>query len=154
MKPIMVLKFGGSSVADNNKLKIVADKIIDLYDKNNNIVVILSAQGKTTDKLIKEAKELSNQNNNRELDALISAGEQISIAKLSILLNYLGYKAISLTGWQAGIYTSKNNQNAIIKYINTSRILQELSEDKIVIIAGFQGFNEDMDITTLGRRRL
>ena len=104
--------------------------------------------------MIKEAKELSNQNNNRELDALISAGEQISIAKLSILLNYLGYKAISLTGWQAGIYTSKNNQNAIIKYINTSRILQELSEDKIVIIAGFQGFNENMDITTLGRRRL
>lgn len=147
----IVLKFGGSSVADNDKLKIVANKIIDLYNKDNNIVVILSAQGKTTDKLIKEAKELSKKNYNRELDALLSSGEQISIAKLSILLNDMGYKSISLTGWQAGILTSNTNQNAIIERIDTSRILKELEKRKIVIIAGFQGVNENMDITTLGR---
>ncbi len=147
----IVLKFGGSSVADNDKLKIVAEKIINLYNKNNNIVVILSAQGKTTDKLISEALELSNETKDREMDVLLSAGEQISIAKLSILLNKMGYKAISLTGWQAGILTNKTNQNAIIENIDTTRILQELSKRKIVIIAGFQGYNENLDITTLGR---
>ena len=97
MDTIMVLKFGGSSVADNEKLKIVANKIIPLYDKGHRIVVILSAQGKTTDKLISEAKELTNDVENREMDVLLSAGEQMSTAKLSILLNSLGYKAISLT---------------------------------------------------------
>lgn len=147
----IVMKFGGSSVADNNKLKLVANKIIDLYDKGNNIVVILSAQGKTTDKLIQEALELSENTEDREMDMLLSSGEQISIAKLSILLNGLGYKAISLTGWQAGILTNNTNQNAIIKNIDTSRILKELEDRKIVIIAGFQGFNENLDITTLGR---
>ena len=147
----IVLKFGGSSVADNDKLKIVAEKIINLYNKNNNIVVILSAQGKTTDKLISEALELSNETKDREMDVLLSAGEQISIAKLSILLNKMGYKAISLTGWQAGILTNKTNQNAIIENIDTTRILQELSKRKIVIIAGFQGYNENLDISTLGR---
>ncbi len=148
---IIVLKFGGSSVANNESLKIVADKIINLYEKGNDIVVILSAQGKTTDKLINEAKELSKCAENRELDALLSAGEQISAAKLSILLNDLGYNAISLTGWQAGIYTNNTNQNAIIKQIDTERIIHELKLKKIVIIAGFQGINENMDITTLGR---
>ncbi len=92
----IVLKFGGSSVANNEKLKIVAKKIIELYNKNNNIVVVLSAQGKTTDRLIKEAKELGSKECNRELDMLLSSGEQISIAKLSILLNNMGYNAISL----------------------------------------------------------
>lgn len=147
----IVMKFGGSSVADNEKLKIVANKIIDLYNKQNNIVVVLSAQGKTTDKLINEAKELSANIVNRELDALLSAGEQISTAKLSILLNNMGYKAISLTGWQAGIQTDNTNQNAIIENIDTSRIISELNKRTIVIIAGFQGINEKMDITTLGR---
>ena len=147
----IVLKFGGSSVADNEKLKIVAEKIINLYEKGNNIVVILSAQGKTTDRLINEASELSDKVNDRELDMLLSTGEQVSIAKLSILLEAMGYKSISLTGWQAGIYTNNTNKNAIIKNINTSRILKELEERKIVIIAGFQGINENMDITTFGR---
>ena len=147
----IVLKFGGSSVADNEKLKLVANKITNLYDKGNQIVVILSAQGKTTDKLIQEAKELSPILINRELDSLLSSGEQVSIAKLAILLNHMGYKAISLTGWQAGIYTNNTNQNAIIERIDTARIKQELEDGKIVIIAGFQGLNENMDITTLGR---
>lgn len=147
----IVLKFGGSSVADNEKLKLVADKIIDLYQKNHNIVVVVSAQGKTTDKLISEARELSTNTEDREMDVLLSSGEQISSAKLSLLLNTMGYRAISLTGWQAGIYTNNTNQNAIIKWIDTSRIAKELEKGKIVIIAGFQGMNENIDITTLGR---
>ncbi len=147
----IVMKFGGSSVADNERLKLVANKIIDMYNKDKNIVVVLSAQGKTTDNLISEALELSKNTKDREMDMLLSSGEQISIAKLSILLNEMGYKSISLTGWQAGILTSNTNQNAIIKNIDTTRILKELEDRKIVIIAGFQGFNENLDITTLGR---
>ena len=147
----IVLKFGGSSVADNEKLKIVANKIIGLYNKQNNIVVVVSAQGKTTDKLIEQAKELSQSPKNREMDVLLSTGEQVTIAKLSILLNDMGYAAISLTGWQAGIYTNNTNQNSIIEKIDTSRIEEELEKRKIVIIAGFQGYNENLDITTFGR---
>ena len=147
----IVLKFGGSSVADNEKLKIVANKIIGLYNKQNNIVVVVSAQGKTTDKLIEQAKELSQSPKNREMDVLLSTGEQVTIAKLSILLNDMGYEAISLTGWQAGIYTNNTNQNSIIEKIDTSRIEEELEKRKIVIIAGFQGYNENLDITTFGR---
>ena len=147
----IVLKFGGSSVSDNEKLKLVADKIISLYKKNHNIVVVVSAQGKTTDKLISEAKELVEITEDREMDVLLSSGEQISSAKLSLLLNKMGYEAISLTGWQAGIYTNDTNQNAMIKCIDTSRIREELEKGKIVIVAGFQGMNKNMDITTLGR---
>ena len=106
----VVLKFGGSSVADNIKLNIVAEKIKEFYDKQNKIVVVVSAQGKTTDNLIKEAQTLSNIPEERELDVLLSCGEQISMAKLAILLNRLGMPAISLTGWQAGIYTNNTNQ--------------------------------------------
>lgn len=151
MDTIMVLKFGGSSVADNEKLELVAKRITKIYDKGNRVVVVLSAQGKTTDRLIKEAKELSNNIPNRELDALLSCGEQMSTAKLSILLNYMGYPSVSLTGWQAGILTNNNNQNANIIKIDTSRILKELDNGKIVIITGFQGIDENLDITTLGR---
>lgn len=147
----IVLKFGGSSLADNIKLNIVANKIIDFYNKGNKVIVVVSAQGKTTDNLIKEAKELSYEPNKREMDVLLSTGEQISISKLSILLNRLGYNAISLTGWQAGIYTSNTNEEAKIEYINTERISKELESGKIVVIAGFQGINDNKDIATLGR---
>lgn len=147
----IVLKFGGSSVANDERLYKVADKIIKLYDEHNNIVVVVSAQGKTTDNLIKEVEGLSKNPNKREMDVLLSVGEQITIAKLSILLNELGYEATSLTGWQAGIKTSDVNQNAIIENIDTTRILQILSQRKIVIVAGFQGINSKQDITTLGR---
>ena len=147
----LVLKFGGSSLADNEKLNIVANKIINFYNKGNRVVVIVSAQGKTTDKLIKEAKELSSEPDKREMDVLLSTGEQISISKLAILLKELGYSAISLTGWQAGIYTSNTNEEAKIEYINTDKIKQELEKNNIVIIAGFQGINDKKDITTLGR---
>ena len=151
MDTIMVLKFGGSSIADNKKLELVAKRITKIYDKGNRVVVVLSAQGKTTDKLITEAKELSNDIPSRELDALVSCGEQMSTAKLSILLNYMSYPSVSLTGWQAGIFTNNNNQNASIIKIDTSRILKELDKEKIVIVTGFQGIDENLDITTLGR---
>lgn len=147
----VVLKFGGSSLSDNLKLNVVAKKIIDFHNKNNRIIVVVSAQGKTTDQLIKESKELSNIPNDREMDVLLSTGEQISMAKLSILLNRLGYKSISLTGWQAGIFTNTLNQNAKIENIDTTRIEKELDDGNIVIIAGFQGINEKSDITTFGR---
>lgn len=151
MEDIIVLKFGGSSVSNNENLKIVANKIIDFKNNNQNIVVILSAQGKTTDKLINEAYELTEEVNKRELDALVSCGEQMSAAKLSILLNSLGFPSISLTGWQAGIYTNNTNQDALIENINTERICSELKSGNIVIITGFQGINENLDITTFGR---
>ena len=147
----IVVKFGGSSVADNDKLKIVADKVIKLYEEDNNIVVVVSAQGKTTDELIKEAEELSDKPNKREMDTLLSVGEQISASKLSILLNELGYETISFTGWQAGIHTNEEYQNAKIQYIDTSTILQELDMNKIVVVTGFQGIDDKNEITTLGR---
>jgi len=148
---LVVLKFGGSSLADNIKLNIVAKKIKKFYEENKKIIIVVSAQGKTTDNLIKEAKSLASMPNERELDVLLSCGEQLSIAKLAILLNRLEMPAISLTGWQAGIYTNNKNQNAIIEDIDTSRIYKELEDGKIVIVAGFQGINENLDITTLGR---
>ena len=151
MEDIIVLKFGGSSVSNNENLKIVANKIIDFKNTSQNIVVILSAQGKTTDKLINEAYELTEEVNKRELDALVSCGEQMSAAKLSILLNSLGFPSVSLTGWQAGIYTNNTNQDALIENINTKRICSELESGNIVIITGFQGINENLDITTFGR---
>ena len=147
----IILKFGGSSVADNERLKTVSNKITKLYNENNNVVVIVSAQGKTTDNLIKQAKEISLNPNKREMDVLLSVGEQITIAKLAIMLNDMGYNAISLTGWQAGIYTNQESQNAKIENIDTSRIEMELEKRKIVIIAGFQGIDSNNNITTLGR---
>ena len=147
----VVLKFGGSSVADNIKLNVVADRVREFYEKGNRVVVVVSAQGKTTDGLLKEARELSNIPSERELDVLLSSGEQISMAKLSILLNRQDVPAISLTGWQAGIFTNNTNQDAVIEDIDLTRIKKELELGKVVIVAGFQGINENEDITTLGR---
>ena len=147
----IVLKFGGSSVADNIRLNIVAEKIISLKSQVKNVVAVVSAQGKTTDRLIKEAQELSAIPQEREVDMLLSTGEQITAAKLSILLNRKGQKAVSLTGWQAGIRTSNIHKSAKIEEINTTRIEKELSQGNVVIIAGFQGLDETQDITTLGR---
>lgn len=151
MDKIIVLKFGGSSVADNIKLNVVAEKIISLKKEAKSIVVVVSAQGKTTDGLIKEAQELSAIPLDREMDMLLSTGEQITASKLSILLNRMGHKAISLTGWQAGIITSNIHQSAKIEKINTERIEKELNDGKIVVVTGFQGIDENLDITTLGR---
>ncbi len=151
MMNTLVIKFGGSSVADNLKLNIVAEKIISLKNEAKNIVVVVSAQGKKTNKLTKEALELAKVPNEREMDLLLSTGEQVSAAKLSILLNEKGYEAIALTGWQAGIITNGIHGNAKIKQINTRKINYELEQGKIVIVTGFQGASPHNHITTLGR---
>lgn len=146
-----VLKFGGSSVSDDNNLNIASNKIIEYKKRFNNIVVVVSAQGKTTNKLTEEAKSLSKLPNEREMDMLLSAGEIMSAAKLSILLNKKECPSISLTGWQAGIFTNDIHQNAQISEINTKRIIEELNNNKVVIVTGFQGIDENQDVTTLGR---
>lgn len=148
---LIVQKFGGSSVANKENLKLVAEHIIKEKNEGNKVVVVVSAQGKTTDKLILEEKEISNNASPREHDVLVSVGEQITIAKLAILLQELGYKAISLTGWQVPIITTSEHLNSRIKYINNKTIEDKLESDNIVVIAGFQGIDEDGNITTLGR---
>ncbi len=147
----VVLKFGGTSVADNIKLNVVAEKVISLKEEAKNVVVVVSAQGKTTNQLIKEAQELSAIPEEREMDMLLSTGEQVTASKLSILLNRMGYPAISLTGWQAGIKTNSIYTSAKIEQINISRIEEELGKGNIVVVTGFQGLDEKQNITTLGR---
>lgn len=148
---ITVLKFGGSSVADNKKLLNVCNHIIKEYKKNNKVVVVVSAQGKTTDNLILEETTITKNPNKREQDVLLTVGEQITIAKLAIFLNELGYDSISYTGWQIPIKTDDNFGNANIIDIKTNKILNELEKNRIVVVAGFQGINNNGDITTLGR---
>ena len=148
---IIVQKFGGSSVADNERLLNVCKHIINEYNKNNKVVVVVSAQGKTTDKLVSEESEISKNPDKREHDVLVSTGEQITIAKLAIYLKELGYDAISYTGWQIPIVTDEIYGNANIIDIKTNKILEQLENNKIVVVAGFQGINKEGDITTLGR---
>ena len=148
---LIVQKFGGSSVADANKLRNVARIITDTYQRGNDVVVVLSAQGDTTDDLIEKAKELNPPASQREMDMLLSTGEQISISLCAMCIESMGYQAISLTGWQAGMLTDSSYSNARIKRVRTERIQKELDKRKIVLVAGFQGINKYDDITTLGR---
>ena len=148
---LIIQKFGGSSVADKEKLQKVANKIIKEIDENNKVVVVVSAQGKTTDRLILEEKEITNNLYPREHDVLVSVGEQITISKLAMLLQDMGYKAISLTGWQIPIITTNIYGNAKIKSINSTTIKDLIDLGNIVIVAGFQGIDENGNITTLGR---
>lgn len=147
----IVLKFGGTSVADNDKLKAVADKVVALVEEDYKVIVVVSAQGKTTDSLIKQAHELSSTPDRRSFDLLLSSGEQMSVAKLCIILNDLGYKTVGFTGWQAGIHTNSNYQEAIIEYIDITRINKALENNCVVVVAGFQGIDSNCNITTLGR---
>ena len=148
---IIVQKFGGSSVADTEKLYNICNHIIREYDNKNQVVVVVSAQGKMTDMLIADEKEITSNPIEREHDVLVSVGEQITIAKLVMCLNERGYNAISYTGWQLPILTDDVYGNARIKYIETKKIKEQLDSKRIVVIAGFQGINESGDITTLGR---
>lgn len=148
---IVIQKFGGSSVATTEKLELVAKKIIEEKRKGNQVVVVVSAQGKTTDKLILEEKEITDSPSRREHDVLVSTGEQITIAKLAMMLNKLECKAISLTGWQVPIITNSVFGNGRIRYINNEIITNLLNSDNVVIVAGFQGIDENYNITTLGR---
>lgn len=148
---VVVQKFGGSSVADTEKLFNVCKHIINEKERKKQIVVVVSAQGKTTDKLIEEEKEITSTPNRREHDVLVSVGEQITISKLVMCLEKLGYSAISFLGWQVPIITDSNFSDANIIEVGKSNIIKELEQDKIVVVAGFQGIDCNKNITTLGR---
>ena len=148
---LIVQKFGGSSISNVRKIFNVAKIITNVYDSQTNVLVVVSAQGDTTDWLINKMFSVNPKPSKREMDVLMSVGEQISIALLTSYINSFGVPAISLTGWQAGIYTDDVYGNARIKHIDNRRILKELNERKIVIVAGFQGVDEENNITTLGR---
>jgi len=148
---LIVQKFGGSSVANTEKLETVAEKVIGEKKAGNDVIVVVSAQGKTTDKLISEEKEITENPSRREHDVLVSCGEQITIAKLAMCLQEKGYKAVSLTGWQLPIVTNSEFGNSRIRYIHKDVVLDLLNSDNIVIVAGFQGVDENFNITTFGR---
>ena len=148
---LIVQKYGGSSVADAECIKRVAKRITDNYSKGNKMVVVLSAQGDTTDELYAKAKELNDNASRRELDMLVTTGEQQSVALMAMAIHKLGYPAISLTANQVGIHSTSTYGNARIKNIETSRITSELDRNNIVLVAGFQGVNRYGDVTALGR---
>ena len=147
----VVQKFGGSSVATAQKMNNVADIVTERYKKGDQVVVVVSAQGDTTDDLIEKAREINEKASNREMDMLLSTGEQISASLLAMAIEKMGYSAISLNGWQAGIETNSNHSAARIRAIHGERIERELDQKKIVIVTGFQGVNKYEDIATLGR---
>ena len=148
---LIVQKYGGSSVADAEKIKRVARRIGQARDAGMDVVVVVSAMGNTTDELIDLANMVAGAPDPRELDLLLSTGELVSCTLMAMAMRALGYNAISLSGFQAGIWTDTTYGKARIARIDTARVRKELEEDKMVIVAGFQGVTEDMDITTLGR---
>ena len=150
-KNILVQKYGGTSVGSTERIKAVAKRVIASYEQGHHMVVVVSAMGKTTNALVALAKEIAPVPDSREYDALISTGENVSSALLAMCLIEMGYKAISLTGYQAGITTEPLHSKAKILNIDTQRIHKELSAGHIVIVTGFQGINANTDITTIGR---
>ena len=148
---LIVQKFGGSSVADADKIRNVARIITDTYQRGNSVVAVLSAQGDTTDDLIEKAAEINPNASKRELDMLLSTGEQISCSLCAMAIEAMGFPVVSLTGWQAGFRTNSGYGNARIKRVQGERIRAELDKRRIVIVTGFQGLNKFDDITTLGR---
>ena len=148
---LIVQKFGGSSVADAERVFNVARIVTETYDKGNDVVVVVSAQGDTTDDLIEKAQEINPNASRREKDMLLAAGEQISISLLAMAIEKLGYHAVSLLGWQAGFETTSAHTSARIKRVDASRIRRELDKKNIVVVAGFQGLSKYGDVTTLGR---
>ena len=148
---LIVKKFGGSSVANAERVMNVASIVTDTYAKGNDVVVVVSAQGDTTDDLIEKANEINPKASKREKDMLLAAGEQISISLLAMAIEKLGYHAVSLLGWQAGFNTTSAHTSARIRKVEPDRIKKELDKKNIVIVAGFQGISKYGDITTLGR---
>ena len=148
---LIVQKFGGTSVADAQRVMNVAKIVTDTYKNGNNVVVVVSAQGDTTDDLIEKANEINPNATNREKDMLLSAGEQISISLLAMAIQKLGYPVVSLLGWQAGFQTTAMHTNARIRKIASERLKAELDKRNIVVVAGFQGISQYGDVTTLGR---
>lgn len=148
---LVVMKFGGSSVGDAERMKRVAKRIADKKRDGDQVVVVVSAMGDTTDDLIDLAKQLTDNPSPREMDMLLSTGEQVSVALLSMAVQQLGVEAVSFTGWQVGMITDDQHSRAKINDIRPKRILDMLAQDRVVIVAGFQGMTEDGEITTLGR---
>ena len=148
---LIVQKFGGTSVADADCIRRVAGIITDTYKKGNQVVAVLSAQGDTTDDLIAMAGQINPRASSREMDMLLSVGEQISVSLCAMAIEALGFPVVSLTGWQAGMITNTVSGNARIKRVETERVQEELNRNRIVIVTGFQGINRNGDITTLGR---
>lgn len=148
---LIVQKFGGTSVATMERIFNVAKIITNQYRAGNDMVAVVSAQGDTTDDLIEKAKKVNENASKREMDVLLSSGEQISASLLSMAIERLGFPVVSLLGWQAGVKTSSTYGNAIIKSIDTNRIKKEIDKKNIVIVSGFQGINRYCDVTTLGR---
>lgn len=148
---LIVKKFGGSSVANAERIKHVAETITNSYKEGNQVVVVLSAQGDTTDELIEKAAEINPNASKREMDMLLATGEQQSVALMAMAIDALGYPVISLNAFQCNIISTSNYSNARIKDISTDRINNELAKKNIVIITGFQGINRHLDVTTLGR---
>ena len=148
---LIVQKFGGTSVKDAERIRNVAGIVTDTYKKGNSVVVVVSAQGDTTDDLIAKAAEITASPTNREMDMLLASGEQISASLLAMCIQDMGYPAISLTGWQAGFLTSSAHTTARIRRVTPDRIRREIDQKKIVIVCGFQGLSKYEDITTLGR---
>ena len=148
---LIVKKFGGTSVADKERIFNVAKRCLEDYNKGNDVVVVLSAMGKHTDELIRQAKEINPNPSEREMDMLLSIGEQMSVAFMAMALETMDIPVVSLNAYQAKINTTNEHGNAKITSIDTERITEELKERKIVIVTGFQGVAENGDITTLGR---
>jgi len=149
--PLIVQKYGGSSVADAERIKRVARRIAQAKDRGDRVVVVVSAMGDSTDGLIELAYQISDQPGDRELDVLLSTGEIVSSTLLAMALRAMGYGAISLSGAQAGIRTDAAHNRARILKIEAKRVVKELKKGNTVIVAGFQGITDEMDITTLGR---
>ncbi|MDE1889379.1 MAG: aspartate kinase, partial [Planctomycetota bacterium] len=148
---LIVQKFGGTSVANAERIKAAAKRIVETYKAGNKVIVVVSARGQTTDELIDLAHELTDNPSTREMDMLMSTGEQISIALVAMAIHALGYPAVSFTGGQVGIVTDSYHTKARIRNINTHRVQKELDNGTIVIVAGFQGIDANENITTLGR---
>ena len=151
MDQTVVMKFGGTSVADAERIKRAAGRIVAEKEKGNNVVAVLSARGDTTDELIRQAKEVSDTPDPREMDMLLSTGERQSCALAAMVINDLGHRAISLTGSQAGIVTDTSHTKARILDVRANRIREALDDGAIVLVAGFQGVSTEFDVTTLGR---
>ncbi|PGT68862.1 aspartate kinase [Priestia megaterium] len=148
---LIVQKFGGTSVGSVERIQHVANRVIQEAERGNQVVVVVSAMGKTTDALVKFASDITDSPSKREMDMLLTTGEQVTISLLTMALQCKGYEATSLTGWQAGIQTEAVHSNARIQHIDTTRIQRQLDSGRIVVVAGFQGCSEDGSITTLGR---
>ena len=148
---LIVQKFGGTSLADVDKIRKAAQRAVRLREKGHQVVTVVSAQGHTTDRMIREAADIDPQGAAREMDAYLAAGEQMSAGLMAMAVQKAGCDAISLTGWQAGLLTDGDHGSARVAVLQSDRVQRELAAGKVVVVAGFQGVDAEGDITTLGR---